>query len=211
MEKVPHPVYSIFGEGKSRTEARKKLGVTASEVALFFGFIRGYKGLMNLLEAAARVPRDRDFQVLVGGEFYEDDKPYREAIRRLGLEDRVVLHDRYVPNEEVGDFFAAANVVVLPYLTATQSGIIQIAFNFDRPVITTDVGGLPEVVRPGELGEVVPPEDPEALARAMVAYFDEGKEARYTPNVAEEKKRYSWDRMVDALVKLAGGGTDRET
>jgi glycosyltransferase involved in cell wall biosynthesis len=210
MEKAPHPVYSIFGEGKGRAEARKSLGVTASEVALFFGFIRGYKGLLNLFEAVARVPRERDFQLLVGGEFYEDDAPYREAIRRLGIEDRVVMHDRYIPNEEVGDFFAAANVVVLPYLTATQSGIIQIAFNYDRPVITTDVGGLPEVVRPGELGEVVPPEDPAALASALVAYFDEGREVRYTLNVAEEKKRYSWDRMVEALVKLAGDGASRE-
>jgi glycosyltransferase involved in cell wall biosynthesis len=151
------------------------------------------------------VPRERDFQVLVGGEFYEDDRPYRETIAELGLEHRVVLHDRYIPNEEVSDFFAAANVVVLPYKSATQSGIIQIAFNFDRPVITTAVGGLPEVVRPGELGEVVPPEDPQALAEAMIDYFDTGKESRYTPNVAEEKKRYSWGRLVEALEGFARG------
>jgi len=202
---VPHPVYSIFPPGAPRDEARRRLGVTAGEVALFFGFIRGYKGLMNLLRAAALVPRNRDFQVLVGGEFYEDDAPYRKLIAEAGLADRVVLHDRYIPNEEVGDFFNAANVVVLPYLSATQSGIIQIAFNYDRPVITTNVGGLPEVVRPGELGEVVPAEDPEALAKTMVAYFENGSEARYSPNVAEEKKRYSWGRLVEALEELARG------
>jgi len=206
---VPHPVYSIFPAGADRDEARRRLGVTARDVALFFGFIRGYKGLMNLLEAVARIPRERDFQLLVGGEFYEDDAPYRERIRALGIEDRVVLHDRYIPNEEVGDFFNAAIVVVLPYVSATQSGIIQIAFNYDRPVITTDVGGLPEVVRPGELGEVVPPEDPERLAAAIVAYFEGGKETLYSPKVAEEKKRYSWGKLVAALEEFATRGVGR--
>ncbi len=205
LAEVPHPVYDIFGENVDREAARRRLGVTAREVALFFGFIRGYKGLMNLLRAAARVPADRDFQLLVGGEFYEDDAPYRRLIDELGLGRRLVLHDRYIPNEEVADFFAAANVVVLPYQSATQSGIIQIAFNFNRPVITTDVGGLPEVVRAGELGDVVPPEDPAALAGAMVEYFDGGKEALYTPHVAEEKKRYSWARLVEALEGFARG------
>ncbi len=203
LKQVPHPVYDIFGENTDRAAARRRLGVTAKEVALFFGFIRGYKGLMNLIRATALVPAERDFQLLVGGEFYEDDQPYRDLIRDLGVEKRIVLHDRYIPNEEVADFFGAANVVVLPYISATQSGIIQIAFNFNRPVITTRVGGLPEVVRPGELGEVVPPEDPQALADAIVDYFDAGKEERYTPHVAEEKKRYSWGRLVEALEEFA--------
>jgi len=207
LERAPHPVYSIFEKGAPREEARRRLGVTAKEVALFFGFIRGYKGLDQLLEAAALVPADRDFQVLVGGEFYEDDAPYRKIIAERGLEKRVVLHDRYIPNEEVGDFFAAANVAVLPYRTATQSGIIQIAFNYDLPVITTDVGGLPEVVRPGELGEVVPSGDPAALADALVDYFDTGKEERYSPAVAKEKTRYSWGNLVTALERLARGET----
>ena len=118
-----------------------------------------------------------------------------------------MLHDRYIANEEVADFFSAANVAVLPYVTATQSGIIQIAMNFNRPVITTDVGGLPEVVRAGVLGEVVPPEDPAALAAAIVDYFDRGKEAIYTPNMAQEKERYSWGRLVEALESFARGET----
>lgn len=205
MKEVPHPVYDIFGEQSDRAAARARLGLNANEVALFFGFIRGYKGLANLLRAVALIPRERSFQLLVGGEFYEDDAPYRRLIDEHGLSDRVVLHDRYIPNEEVADFFAAANVVVLPYVTATQSGIIQIAFNFNRPVITTDVGGLPEVVRAGVLGEVVPPEDPPALAAAITEYFDAGKEEVYTPNVAEEKKRYSWEALVAALESLAVG------
>jgi glycosyltransferase involved in cell wall biosynthesis len=207
LREVPHPVYTIFGAPRDRAAARQKLGVTAEEVALFFGFIRAYKGLANLLRAAALVPRERSFQVLVGGEFYEDDRPYRALIQELGLADRVVLHGRYIPNDEVADFFTAANVVVLPYVSATQSGIVQIAFNFDRPVITTAVGGLPEVVRHGVVGEVVPPEDPAALAAAMAAFFAEGKEARYAAGVAQEKKRYSWERLVTALEELARGAT----
>jgi glycosyltransferase involved in cell wall biosynthesis len=207
MAQVPHPVYDIFGENTDREAAKKRLGVTAKEVALFFGFIRGYKGLMNLIRAVALLPPERDFQLLVGGEFYEDDQPYRDLIRELGVEKRIVLHDRYIPNEEVPDFFGAANVVVLPYVSATQSGIIQIAYNFNRPVITTRVGGLPEVVRPGELGEVVEPEDPPARAAAIADYFEQGKEDRYTPRVAEEKKRYSWGRLVEALEAFARGET----
>lgn len=207
LHRVPHPVYSIFGEATERTEARRRLGVTAREVALFFGFIRGYKGLLDLLEAVALVPAERDFQLLVGGEFYEDDTPYRKAIRTLGLEKRVVLHDRYIPNPEVADFFGAANVVVLPYRSATQSGIVQIAFNFDRPVITTRVGGLPEVVESGVVGEVVPPEDPPALAGALIAFFEQGKEAAYTAGVAQAKGRYSWRALVEALTELAQGAS----
>ena len=203
LAEVPHPVYDIFGPPADRDQARRRLGVTASEVALFFGFIRRYKGLLDLLRAVALVPRERDFQLLVGGEFYEDDKPYRDLIRELGIADRVVLHDRYIPNEEVADFFAAANVTVLPYVSATQSGIVQIAFHFDRPVITTDVGGLAEVVRPGVLGEVIPPGDPQRLAETITDYFAQGKEERYSPHVAEEKKRYSWGRLVEALETFA--------
>lgn len=205
LTKVPHPVYSIFDGAPDREDARRRLGVDAREVALFFGFIRGYKGFMNLLNAVALIPRERDFQLLVGGEFYGDEEVYRKAIRELDLTDRLVLHDRYIPNQEVADFFCAANVVVLPYVAATQSGIIQIAFNFDRPVITTDVGGLPEVVRDGVLGNVVPCEDPQALSKAIIDYFEQGKEATYTPNVAREKEKYSWPRLVKALEAFADG------
>jgi glycosyltransferase involved in cell wall biosynthesis len=202
---VPHPIYSLFGERRDREAARKKLGVRAKEVALFFGFIRPYKGLLDLFHAVSRMPKGRDFQLLVGGEVYGDEAPYRAAVEELGIADRVVLHLRYIPDHEVADFFSAANVAVLPYRSATQSGIVQIAMNFDLPVITTGVGGLPEVVSAGETGDIVPAEDPRALAAAMVRYFDEGREARYAPGVAREKGRYSWGRLVRALEGLARG------
>jgi glycosyltransferase involved in cell wall biosynthesis len=201
---VPHPIYDLFGERRDRDRSRKQLGVTAREVALFFGFIRPYKGLLDLLRAVALIPRARDFQLLVGGEVYGDETPYRDAARELGIEDRVVFHLRYVANEEVADFFTAANVAVLPYTSATQSGIAQIAMSFDLPVIATDVGGLPEMVRPGLTGDIVPPADAKALAAAIVTYFDEGHEAKYAPNVAREKERYSWNTLVGALERIAG-------
>lgn len=202
---VPHPIYSLFGERRDREAARKQLGVRAKEVALFFGFIRPYKGLLDLFQAVSRIPKERDFQLLVGGEVYGDEAPYRARVEELGISDRVILHLRYISDPEVADFFSAANVAVLPYRSATQSGIVQIAMHFDLPVITTAVGGLPEVVRPGETGDVVPAEDPEALAAAMARYFEEDREARYGPGVAREKGRYSWERMVRALEAFARG------
>jgi glycosyltransferase involved in cell wall biosynthesis len=202
--RVPHPIYDLFGERRDREASRKRLGVTAREVALFFGFIRPYKGLLDLLRAVALVPRERDFQLLVGGEVYGDETPYRNAVRELGIAERVVLHLRYVANEEVADFFTAANVAVLPYTHATQSGIAQIAMSFDLPVIATEVGGLPEMIQPGTTGDTVPPGDPKALAAALVAYFEEGHEALYAPHVSREKDRYSWNTLVGALEQIAG-------
>jgi len=159
---------------------------------------------MDLLQAVALIPRERDFQLLVGGEVYGDETPYRDAVRNLGIADRVVLHMRYVANEEVADFFTASNVAVLPYTSATQSGIAQIAMSFDLPLIVTRVGGLPEMVEPGVTGDIVPPGDPKALAASLITYFEEGHEARYAPNVAKEKERYSWNTLVAALERIAG-------
>ena len=201
--RVPHPLYDVFGEKREREAARRRLGVTAREVVLFFGFIRPYKGLQDLLEAVALVPRTRDVQLLVGGEVYGDPGPYQDAARSLGIEDRVVWHLRYVPNHEVADFMSAANVLVLPYTSATQSGIAQIAMSFDLPSIATNVGGLPETVRDGETGDIVPPGNPRALAEAIVTYFEHGHEADYTPHITREKERYSWGDLVVALERLA--------
>ena len=132
-----------------------------------------------------------------------------ERLSELGIEDRVVWHLRYVPNHEVADFMSAANVLVLPYTSATQSGIAQIAMSFDLPSIATDVGGLPETVRNGETGDIVPPGNPAALAEAIVTYFEREHEAIYAPHVAKEKERYSWSALVDALESLVVEAGDR--
>jgi glycosyltransferase involved in cell wall biosynthesis len=201
--KVPHPIHEIFGSPIPQTESRQKLGIPVDRpTILFFGYIRPYKGLMTLLDSLPLVASEMDFTALIAGEFYEDERPYREKIRSLGLGDRIRLIPEYVPVEDVALYFSAADVVVLPYLSATQSGIVQIAYKFDKPVIATNVGGLPEVVIHQQTGLIVPPNDPMALAKAIIEFFHEGQISEYVPNIREEKKKYSWERMVQAIEEL---------
>ena len=201
---VPHPVYEIFGKGVEKSAARRKLGIRDDEkVAIFFGYVRKYKGLHILLDAVASIPAGLNFKLVVAGEFYDDERPYREQIARLGIEDRVKLFSDYIPNEDVALYFSASDVVVLPYVDATQSGIAQIAYNFEKPVITTNVGGLAEVVIDGRTGIVIPPNSPEKLSAAMARFFDEGLGESLAAGVAEQKKLYSWDNLVNAIEELA--------
>lgn len=205
FREIPHPVYSIFPPGHGREEARRRLGVTTRRVVLFFGFIRAYKGLLNLIRAMGRLDPALDVGLLVGGEFYEDDAPYKQEAEKVAATAHVFWHDRYIPNEEVGDFFAAADVVALPYQSATQSGIVQIAMNYGLPILITNVGGLPEVVKDGEMGYVVPPEDPAALAAAITRFFVEEKAAPFRAAVERERERYSWGPLAEALEGFAAG------
>ena len=145
----------------------------------------------------------KDATLLVVGEFYEDKQPYVNEIESLGLGSRVRVVDRYVPNEEVEKYFVASDVVVLPYLSATQSGIVQIAFGFDKPVVVTSVGGLPDVVEDGVTGYVVPPGDPDALSEAMLEFFREGVAQRLREGVAKGKQRFSWRHCRETLCELA--------
>jgi D-inositol-3-phosphate glycosyltransferase len=199
---TPHPLYEVFGEPKDKGEAKRALGVSGP-VILFFGFIRRYKGLHVLLEAMPKVLRDVPLTLVVAGEFYEDKDSYTEQIERLGLLGSVKVLDRFIPNEDVGDYFSAADVLVLPYLSATQSGITQIAFAFDLPVIATLVGGLPEVVTDGETGFLVPPDDPDALAEAVIRYFKTDSLKKFRENVRRERGRFSWDAFAEAVERLS--------
>ncbi|CAG1771846.1 partial Putative teichuronic acid biosynthesis glycosyltransferase TuaC, partial [uncultured bacterium] len=178
-----HPVYDIFGTVMPATEARAALGITAPRVLLFFGYIRKYKGLHVLLDAIHRLPASFNLQTFVVGEFYDDEAKYRDQVARLGLGDRVTIVSDYVPNDKVRQYFSAADAVVLPYLSATQSGIAQIAYNFDLPVIATDVGGLAEVVRHEVTGLITAPNDPDALATTIRRYYEDGLAERYRPHV----------------------------
>jgi glycosyltransferase involved in cell wall biosynthesis len=202
--KAPHPVYDMFGAGVDRHEARARLGIRSRRLLLFFGYVRPYKGVHVLLDACARLDPSLDVHLLVAGEFYEDEGSYRGQIARLGIDTRVTLHNVYSPPEAVRDYFSAADAVVLPYLSATQSGIAQIAYNFDRPVIVTNVGGLAEIVDEGVNGTVVPPGDPAALADAIERFYRAGGEEAMPPQVRARKQRYSWDAMVTAIETLAG-------
>ena len=204
VRQVVHPVYDLFGDAVARDEARRHLGVSPSvPVLLFFGFIRRYKGLHVLLESMPRVVEALpEVRLLVAGEFYDDAAPYRALIEQHGLSEHVHLYADYIPNAEVPRYFGAADVVVQPYVTATQSGVAQIAFHFDKPAIITDVGGLAEVVPHERAGLVVPPEDPAALAAAIIRFFNEKMAARLTEGVRQEKQKYSWDRLYEAVEDL---------
>ncbi|MBU2502274.1 glycosyltransferase [bacterium] len=211
---APHPVYD-FGEPgrprKTRAEARKALGLeAAAHLVLFFGFIKPYKGVVHLIDAAGPLRREfgRDLEILIVGDVYGEKQPYLDRIAASGGSDVVRLVDGFVPDEIVEDYFVAADLVVLPYVSATQSGIVQIAYNYDLPVVTTAVGGLPEVVEDGRTGFLVPPGDSAALAAAITRFFREEKAAAFAGAVAAQKKKYSWDAMAEAIEGLAGGGRE---
>jgi D-inositol-3-phosphate glycosyltransferase len=202
--RVKHPFYAQFDQGRfTRESARARLGLAAdAEVALFFGYIRHYKGLDLLLEAWPAVRTQRARAVLVAaGECYGDPVPYREAAARAGA-DSVLLLDRYAADEEVEALFKAADVVVLPYRTATQSGVTHVAYALGVPVITTDVGGLAETVRPEETGLVVPPGDTIALAGAIVRFFAEDLGPRLRAGVAALRDAHSWRTLADETIAL---------
>jgi glycosyltransferase involved in cell wall biosynthesis len=196
-------VYEIFGKSCLKADARVKLGLTDKRVILFFGYIRRYKGLHTLLDAMPTILKKVKLRLLVVGEFYDDEERYRQQIADSRLQNDVVLHAEYVANEQVGLYFSACDVVVLPYVSATQSGIVQIAYQFNKPVIATDVGGLAEVVLNEKTGFIVPPQQPTAVANAVLRFYQEKREKEFVRNVKKEKKKYSWDAMVDAIEELA--------
>ncbi len=204
MERVEHPVYNLFGAAPAPAEARRQLGLPAdAEVLLFFGFIRAYKGLDVLLESLpAIVTRRPNALLVVAGESYEDVTPLQHQAAGAGVAGHVRLDVRYIPTDDVARYFAAADLVVQPYRSATQSGVAQIAFHFEKPLVVTDVGGLAEAVPHERAGFVVPPADAKALADAVVRYFEEDWRDRLTAGVREEKKKYSWDRLYEAMDRL---------
>jgi glycosyltransferase involved in cell wall biosynthesis len=198
-----HPTYSAFNfENMDMRTAREKLGIPADErILLFFGFVREYKGLKHLLKAMSLMKDKTDFipQLYVVGDFAGNKDEYLKLIDDLDIKDRVTVIDGYVPDKEVEKYFSAANLVVLPYESATQSGIVQIAYGFRKPVIVTRVGGLPEVVEDGITGDIIEPFDDKALAEAIYRYFAEDKQEKYTQGIIEREYRFSWDRMAEVL------------
>ncbi|MDP4281433.1 MAG: glycosyltransferase [Bacteroidota bacterium] len=196
----PHPLYDNFGEPVLKILAKKNLGLDESfNYLLFFGFIREYKGLDLLLKAFAD-PALRKFRLklLVAGEFYTDPKIYTDLIAQLGIGEDVILKTDFIPDNEVVNYFCAADVVVQPYRSATQSGVTQIAYHFNKPMIITDVGGLAEFVPDGKVGYVVPP-DPAKISAAMERFYSEEKESEFSANAFVEKKKYSWTKMLEAI------------
>lgn len=203
----PHPVYDIFGPGLDRAKACELLVLTpANKYMLFFGFIRDYKGLDLLLQAMtdSRV-RQMNIHLIVAGEYYDKNvEAANNAIIANGnLKEQVHLFTDYIPNEEVSRFFSAANVVVQPYKHATQSGITQIAYHFEKPMIVTNVGGLPEVVPDGKVGFTAEPE-PKAIADAIIRFFTPGCLPGLEASIKQEKQKYTWETFTQVLMKAAG-------
>lgn len=200
----PHPLYDHYGATLTRKEALDLIGLRENQrYVLFFGFIREYKGLDLLLDAMADERMERlGVKLIVAGEFYGDPKPYRELISRHDIGDRVVMHTEFIPDHEVNRYFCAADLVVQPYKNATQSGVSQIAYHFEKPMVVTNVGGLPEIVPNEKAGFVVKP-DSQEIADAIVRYFEEDWQQRLTEGVREEKKKYAWDKMTAAIGTVA--------
>ena len=202
---IAHPLYDNFGEKISKEEARKKLGLsTDDKVVLFFGFIRKYKGLDILLEAFKKLITSQkiaDLKVLIAGEFYEDEKNYQLLLNDPALKDHLILHTHFIANTEVKYYLCAADCVIQPYRSATQSGVTPLAYHFEIPMIVTNVGGLPSLVPDKKVGLVVEP-NAESIAEKITEYFDLGED-HFLPFLKEEKKKYSWKVMVSAILKSA--------
>jgi glycosyltransferase involved in cell wall biosynthesis len=199
---VRHPLYDSFGEKMSKAEARKHLSLGESDkIILFFGFIRKYKGLDILLKALAEPGTDRNIKLLVAGEFYEDAQPYFDLVKQLQLEDRVIMQNKFIPDAEVSYYLSAADCVVQPYRNATQSGVTPLAYHFEKPMIVTNVGGLPDLVPDNKAGLVCEP-DPASVAAAIRRFYQLGEDY-FIPHLRNEKSKYSWSNLTRAVFDLA--------
>lgn len=204
-----HPVYNLFGDKVDKDEAKNilknkyNLDFGTKGLILFFGYIRKYKGVGYLIDAMNLLKGKIEANLLIAGESYEDEKIYTEQIKKLNLENEVKMFTDFIPDSDVRYFFSACDVVVLPYIDATQSGIIQIAYFYDKPVIATNVGGLSEIVNNNETGFIVKPESPESLAEAIEKFYDEGAEHKFSKNVKQEKQKYMWENFTDVILDIS--------
>lgn len=200
-----HPTYNAFKfENMNKQLARQKLMFDdETKIILFFGFVREYKGLKYLISALSQIKKALNkVKLLIVGDFSKDKEQYLDLIKKNKLQEEIKIVDGYVPDREVEKYFAACDLVALPYVSATQSGIVQIAYGFEKPVIATNVGGLPDVVIDGKTGYLVEPRNPEQIADAIIRYFIDNKEMEFSENVAAEAYRFSWDRMVEVVEEL---------
>jgi glycosyltransferase involved in cell wall biosynthesis len=202
VKKVEHPLYDNFGKAVAKTEARQHLKLDQEEkILLFFGFIRKYKGLDILLDAI-KILKDKNFQsgrfkLLVAGEFYDDQNIYIQQIQQLNIGDNVTFSSDFIEDDDVKYYFGASDVVIQPYRNATQSGVTPLAYHFEKPMIVTNVGALPDYVPNGKVGLVCEP-NAQAIAESIIQYFIQG-ESHFLPFLQEEKKKYSWQKLAEAI------------
>ena len=197
VRRIYHPSYDFYSRWDTKPQRENE-----KPRLLFFGNIRRYKGVDVLVRALAVVEEVLDVEVAIAGEFYIDPAPLRRLADELGVAHRICWHDQYVSNEQVPALFRSSDVVVLPYRDASQSGVVPLAYEFDVPVIATDVGGLSEVVLEGRTGFLVPTDDPRALAEAIIRYFQEGRKSEFQQNIRSFKKVLNWDQVVEATLSL---------
>ncbi len=199
----PHPIYDHYGERMSKEEACAALHLDPDKkYLLFFGLVRAYKGLDLLLDALERIKDTQpDVQLLIAGEFYENEDKYRRQIQDNGLDDRVIIRNEFIPDADLRKYFGAADLIVQPYKSATQSGVTQVAFHFEKPILVTNVGGLGEIVHHGKMGYAVAP-DSQEIAECMEDYFAHNRQTAFTAYLQKEKVKYGWDKMTQAFLSL---------
>ncbi len=202
-KRVSLPMFSLFKDRIPKAEAKKILNITDEKVIMFFGYIRPYKGLHVLIDAMKILKAKMNLHLLICGEFYGDEEKYRTQMKDAGIEPITTVYSDYIPNEKVHLYFSAADVVVQPYVSATQSAIAQMAYFFSSPIIATNVGALPEVVIHEKSGLIVPPNDPAALADAILRFYNEKMEQKLMAGAGEERKKYTWEAMAEAIENLA--------
>ena len=200
VELCPHPLYDNFGEIVDKAEARRQLGLPETgKILLFFGFIRDYKGLDLLLRAYADARlQNEQVHLVVAGEFYNNSEKYYALEKELGLKQPVIWRTEFIPDEQVRVYFSAADLIVQPYKTATQSGVTQIAYHFRKPMLVTNVGGLAEIVPNGEVGYVTAV-DPQAIADALADFCAREDSECFRMGIEEERQKYSWSRMLQTI------------
>ena len=202
----PHPIYDHYGERMTKKEACAALGLDDKNgYMLFFGLVRAYKGLDVLLDAFGLI-KDQlpTVQLIIAGEFYEDEEKYRAQIAANGLKERVLLRNEFIPDGDLRKYFGAADLIVQPYKTATQSGVTQVAFHFEKPMLVTNVGGLGEIVHDHKMGYACEP-TAEAIAADIVDYFQNKRQEAYTAYLQKEKTKYAWSNMARAFYQIING------
>src|SRR5690606_16113306 len=204
---VSHPLYDTFGEKISKQEARKKLGLDPeSRIILFFGFIRKYKGLDMLYEAMGLLRNDMPpINLLVAGEFYEDSEPFSKLAESKEINERLILRTDFIPDSEVRYYLCAADAVIQPYRNATQSGVTPLAYHFEKPMVVTNVGGLPALVPHEKPGLVVEP-NPASIAEGIRRFYQLGEDF-FIPHLRNEKLKYSWAVLVQEIFGVATATT----
>ena len=199
----PHPIYDHYGERMTKQQACEALQLPSDkQYMLFFGLVRAYKGLDLLLDAFAQV-KDRlpGLQLIIAGEFYEDEEKYRKQIADNGLTERVILRNEFVPDADLRKYFGAANLIVQPYKSATQSGVTQVAFHFEKPMLVTNVGGLGEIVHDHKMGYACEPSS-QAIAEDLSDYFEHDRQDAFTRYLQKEKAQYAWSRLTEGFYRL---------